>query len=160
MSFQGSDALQRWHYLLLLNVLSERPSKVLCSPYKMVSSVSENGLKQLGKTVILYTALSHGGIVMELFSVNDHYLQPFLWMYMTSFPNLPPTRSACHCRPSQKHLSQHVPKCSAPVPGGGRSPQHDLRVAERWRKRLSHRVSAVITLCSWASICFTLWCFM
>lgn len=32
------------------------------------------------------------------------------------------------------------------MPGGGRPPQHDVCVAEKWRERLSRGVSALITL--------------
>lgn len=59
----------------------------------------------------------------------------------------PLSRSARHRRPSHKRLSQHVPERSPPMPGGGRPPQHDLRVAEKRRKRASHRVSDSSCVC-------------
>lgn len=92
------------------------------------------------KTVMVCITLSLNGTVMDI-SLGCVTLNMM-------FCNLPSTRSACHCHPSQKHLCQHVPQCTSPVQGGGRPPQHDVRVAERWRKRPSHRVSAVITLSS------------
>lgn len=50
-------------------------------------------------------------------------------------------RSACHYQTSKKHLRQRVPECTAAVPGGGRPPEHDVHLAERWRERLPRGVS-------------------